>query len=102
MRRPRKWRMDSDKDKGRRDDGKKGNVLYALSLGSQLGLMIAAPLVVCLLLGIFLDKQFNTAPMFLLALVIFSIIATIFDVYYIIMPFIEKRSQKNNKDNNKK
>jgi F0F1-type ATP synthase assembly protein I len=87
---------DNNKDKP------KNNALAAISLGSQLGFAIAAPLVLCLFLGIFLDKKFNTSPLFLITLVIFSIIVTILDVYYMILPFIEKRSQKDNKDNKNK
>jgi len=87
---------DNNKDK------QENNTISAISLGSQLGLAIVVPLVLCLLFGIFLDKKFNTAPLFLIILVIFSIIVTILDVYYIILPFVEKRSQKNNKNNDKK
>jgi len=87
---------------GNNKDKAKNTVLAAIGLGSQLGLAIVLPLILCLFLGIFLDKKFNTAPIFLITLVIFSIIVTILDVYYLILPFIEKRSQENNKNKDKK
>jgi F0F1-type ATP synthase assembly protein I len=73
------------------------NFLYALGLGTQMGLLVVLPMIAFLVLGVFLDKKFNTAPLFLISLVIFSIIVTIVDVRYLILPFIEKNSQKNNK-----
>lgn len=63
-----------------------------------MGLLIALPLIVFLLLGVFLDKKFNTSPIFLISLVFFSIIVTIVDVRRLVLPFIEKESQKNNQN----
>ncbi len=84
------------------ENNQKKDFLYALGLGMQMGLLVVLPMIAFLLLGIFLDKKFNTAPLFLISLVIFSIIVTIVDVRYLVLPFIEKNSQKNNKNNQKK
>ena len=84
------------------ENNQRQKFLYALGLGAQMGLLIVLPLVVFLLLGIFLDRQFGTAPLFLILLVIFSIIATIFDVRCLILPLIEKNSLKNNQNNQNK
>ncbi|MFA5249558.1 MAG: AtpZ/AtpI family protein [Candidatus Paceibacterota bacterium] len=84
------------------ENDQKKSFLYALGLGTQMGLLVALPLIVFLFLGIFLDKKFDTAPLFLISLVIFSIVVTIFDVRCLILPFIEKNSQKNNQNNQNK
>lgn len=84
------------------ENDQKKSFLYALGLGTQMGLLVALPLIVFLFLGIFLDKKFDTAPLFLISLVIFSIVITIFDVRCLILPFIEKNSQKNNQNNQNK
>ncbi len=76
------------------ENNQKKDFLYALGLGMQMGLLVVFPMIAFLLLGIFLDKKFNTAPLFLISLVIFSIIVTIVDVRYLVLPFIEKNSQK--------
>lgn len=76
--------------------------MYALGLGAQMGLLVVLPMVAFLLLGVFLDKKFDTAPLFIISLVIFSIIVTIVDVRFLILPFIEKKSQKNNQNNQNK
>ena len=76
------------------ENNQKKDFLYALGLGMQMGLLVVLPMIAFLLLGIFLDKKFNTAPLFLISLVIFSIIVTIVDVRYLVLPFIEKNSQK--------
>jgi len=72
----------------------KSKFFYALSLGLELGFLIAIPLVIFLLLGVFLDKKFNTFPIFLISFIIIGLIVTFLDVYYLILPFLEKRSKK--------
>jgi F0F1-type ATP synthase assembly protein I len=79
--------------------GQNRRFLYAISLGAELGFLIAVPMVLFLLLGLYLDKKFNTLPVFLISMVILCMITTIFEVRNLILPFLEKRSQ--NKKNNK-
>lgn len=71
-----------------------GNFFYAISLGLELGFLIAVPLVAFLFLGVFLDKKFNTAPIFIASAVVVSLIATPLELRYFVLPFLEKRSQK--------
>jgi F0F1-type ATP synthase assembly protein I len=80
----------------------KSSVAKALILGSELGFLIALPLVGCLIFGVFLDKKLDSFPVFILISVLFGIILTIVSLYKLIIPFLEKRSGKNNKDLNKK
>jgi len=70
---------------------------YVIAMGSQLGLMIALPLIVCVLIGIMIDRKLSTFPFGLLASVFAGIVLTVVDVYKIVIPFLEKRSEENNK-----
>ncbi len=79
----------------------KNNFFYAVTLGLELGFLIAAPLILFLLVGLFLDKKFDTVPVFLILFIVLGIIATIFEIFYLILPFLEKRSQKKTNNNNK-
>ncbi|MDD5098490.1 MAG: AtpZ/AtpI family protein [Candidatus Pacebacteria bacterium] len=63
-----------------------------LAMGTQLGFMIALPLVICIITGIYIDKRFNTFPWFLLISVFAGIGLTLIDIYKVIIPFLEKRS----------
>jgi F0F1-type ATP synthase assembly protein I len=69
-------------------------LIYALSLGTQFGLLISLPLVFFLVLGIFLDKKFHTFPIFLILGIVLGIVNTFFETYYLILPFLEKKVRK--------
>lgn len=69
-------------------------LIYALSLGSQLGLLISLPLVGFLVLGIFLDRKFHTFPIFLMLGTILGIVNTFLETYYFILPFLERKVGK--------
>jgi len=64
-------------------------------LGSELGFLIAFPLIICILLGIYLDKKLNTFPWILLGMVLMGIVLTVVNVYKVVIPFLEKRSDNN-------
>jgi len=66
-------------------------------LGSELGFLIAFPLIICILLGIYLDRRFNTFPWILLIMVLAGIGLTVVNVYKVVIPFLEKRSGNNKK-----
>jgi F0F1-type ATP synthase assembly protein I len=77
------------------------NIGYVLAMGSQLGFLIAFPLIVCVIIGVVIDKKLNTFPWFMLIMVLVGLGLTVVDVYKIVIPFLEKRSG-NNLSNNKK
>jgi len=79
------------------NNNKKENLFYAISLASQLGFMIVIPLVGFLLLGLYLDRKFNTLPIFLISFVVLSIIFIPFEIRYLLMPFLDKKVGKNDK-----
>ena len=72
----------------------RANLLYALSLGSKLGFSIAVPLIIFLLIGLWLDSKTGTSPLFLIIFVLLSFVVVFFDVRYLVLPFLEKRSRK--------
>lgn len=70
---------------------------YVMMMGGQLGLMIALPMVLTVAIGVWLDKQMNTLPIFLTIMILMGMGLTIVNVYKVIIPFLEKRSEgKNN------
>jgi hypothetical protein len=70
------------------------NLGYTIFLGGQLGFLIALPLVVCIFLGLFFDQKSGKFPLFTLLFVFMGIVLTIIDVYKLVIPFVEKRSNK--------
>lgn len=79
-------------------DIKKNNIWYAVGMGTQLGFLIAMPIVICLIIGVAIDKKFHTTPLYILIFLALGVILTIADVYKVILPFLEKRSSKNKED----
>ena len=76
---------------------KKNNIGYVLGMGSGLGFVLAFPLVLTILLGVMIDKKLETFPIALIISVLIGIGLTIVDLYRIVIPFLEKRSNNNNK-----
>jgi len=76
---------------------KNTNMGYVFAMGGQLGFLIAFPLIICVILGVMIDKKMNTFPLFLLIMVFVGIGLTVIDVYKIVIPFLEKRSNSNKK-----
>jgi len=69
-----------------------------MAMGGQLGFLIAFPLIVCVVVGVIIDKKLNTFPWLMLTMIVLGIGLTVIDVYKIVIPFLEKRSGKiNNK-----
>ena len=74
---------------------------YVLAMGTELGFLIAFPLVICVVIGVMIDKKMNTFPWFLLIMVLVGIGLTVIDVYKVVIPFLEKRSGNKNLNNKK-
>jgi F0F1-type ATP synthase assembly protein I len=60
----------------------------------EMGFFIAAPLIVFLLAGLWLDKKFQTIPLFTIIFIVISLVSVVVELRYIILPLLEKRSQK--------
>ncbi len=80
---------------------KQFNFFYAAALGLELGFLIAVPLVLFLVLGVWLDKRFNAFPICLVSGIIIGLIITFLDIYYLVLPFLNKRSKKEKEQNEK-
>jgi len=75
---------------------------YVMAMGGQLGLMIALQMVLVVALGVWIDKKMNTFPIFLIIMILAGMGLTVVNVYKVVIPFLEKRSErKNNKNINK-
>jgi F0F1-type ATP synthase assembly protein I len=75
-------------------DDSRQNLVYALGLGMQFGLMVAATLALFLLGGVYLDKVLRTKPLFMILGIIIGFIGAGMEVRYVVLPFLEKRSKK--------
>jgi F0F1-type ATP synthase assembly protein I len=73
------------------------NLARAMAVGLELGFAIAVPLVGFLLFGLWLDRTIGTAPLFMVTFLLAGLAAVVVEVRYLIMPFLEKRSQKKEK-----
>jgi F0F1-type ATP synthase assembly protein I len=72
------------------------NLARAMVLGLELGFAIASPLIVFLLIGVWLDHKIGTMPLFVIIFLLVGLIAVVLEVRYLIVPFLEKRSQNKN------
>jgi len=61
---------------------------YSLSFAWQLGFLIAAPLVLLLLIGYWLDRALYTSPFFILTGVFGGMIFSAYEIYHLIAPLI--------------
>lgn len=59
---------------------------YALSFASQLGFIIAAPIVGFLILGFWLDEIFDSSPIILIVGLVLAITVTIYEIYHLLEP----------------
>jgi len=69
---------------------KKEQVSYALFLAFQLGFLIVVPLIGFFCLGVFLDKKFNSSPIFLLLSIFLSFIFIFFEIRHFLLPIMRK------------
>jgi F0F1-type ATP synthase assembly protein I len=68
-----------------------------LSLAWQLGYTIAIPLIIFALLGRFLDKRYETSPLFLLGAIFLSLIVSGVGIYKKVFEIIKDLEQEERK-----
>lgn len=68
-----------------------------MAVGLELGFAIAVPLVGFLLFGLWLDRRIGTTPLFMIVFLLVGLAAVVIEVKQLILPFLEKRSKKNDK-----
>ena len=59
--------------------------LYYLTLVTQLGLVVVGTILAGLVIGYFIDKKFETSPVFTVVFIVFGIAAGLFNAYQMIM-----------------
>jgi F0F1-type ATP synthase assembly protein I len=69
-----------------------------LLIGSELGILIAFPMVICIVSGVYLDRIFGTSPWLLVSSILLGLLLTIADVYKLVLPFLEKKTRQNKDD----
>ncbi|UMX48009.1 MAG: AtpZ/AtpI family protein [Candidatus Nealsonbacteria bacterium DGGOD1a] len=69
----------------------------AMAVGLELGFAIAIPLVGFLLFGLWLDRRIGTTPLFMIVFLLAGLAVVVIEVKQLILPFLEKRSKKNDK-----
>jgi len=69
----------------------KFNFYYSISLVGQVGWTVAVPLIVFILIGVFLDKQFGTKPAFIFAGLGLGILVSFYSLYKLLKPFMSKK-----------
>lgn len=69
---------------------------YALSMAVQLSVLIILPVLGFFFLGLWLDNQFNTQPLFLIVAIIIGIIVTFYEIFHSLIPLV--KDQDNHHD----
>lgn len=78
--------------------GTKNTFLWqVLTLGIKLGFTVAIPLLILLLVGRYLDKHFQTSPIFLLSGLLISLIFSFYGLYKLLNPLLKDLSKEKNK-----
>lgn len=70
-------------------------IFYALSFAWQLGFLIAIPMAGFILLGLFIDKIFETRPTALIFGICIGFAINIYEIYHILKPLIKDKDKDN-------
>lgn len=65
-------------------------ISYAISLVTQIGVTVSVITLAFLGLGYYADKYLNTSPIFILIGAVLAFIFSIFAVYYLVLPVLDK------------
>lgn len=69
------------------------NIMKSLSLLTQIGFLMAIPIIGCILLGNYLDERFNTGVLFLIVFTILGALTAFRNLYVIAMNSSKKRKK---------
>jgi len=83
--------VETQKEKNRRTNRE---AFMAMGLVSKLGISIAIIAATFVLSGIYLDRIFGTKYIFVLLGLVLSVIVSIYDIYYLLEPFIGSDKRK--------
>ena len=79
-----------------KNKNEKFKISYALSLVTQIGVTVSVITLAFLGLGYYTDKYFNTSPIFILISAILAFIFSMFAIYRLVLPVIDKDKKINN------
>lgn len=83
-------------------DDERKKLVFILGMGTQFGFMVAATMAGLLIGGVYLDKILDTKPTFTILGVVAGLIGAGAEIRYVVLPFLEKRSNNNEKQNKEK
>lgn len=69
-------------------------IFYAISIALQLGFIIVFSIIGFLWLGIWMDKTFQSSPLFLITGVIVGITVTVYETYHLLIPLVKNNSKE--------
>lgn len=81
----------------KKDD--KNSLLESFAVFSQMGFMLATPVVLCVLLGIWLDKKAGTNMIFFILFLVLGIVGGVTAVYKQVMAEVRKGKKTGEKRN---
>lgn len=76
----------------------KFSIFYPISLVTEIGVTVAVTVGFFILAGKFLDEYFHTAPIFILLGGIIAFIASMYMVYLLVSPTIDKSESSDKKE----
>lgn len=79
------------------DKEDKLNLIYSLTLVTQIGITVSVTVWIFISIGKFLDGYFSVSPLFTIIGAIAALIASIYEVYHLMLPVIEEGEKKKKK-----
>ena len=70
--------------------------MYSISVAWQLGFFIVVPIAGFIFLGYYFDKKFGTTPYLLLLGLFAGIVITVYEVFHLLEPLLNKDNDKPN------
>ena len=80
--------------KENKEKEEKFKIAYAISLITQIGVTVSVITILFIGLGYYIDNYFNTLPIFVIIGAILSFLLSMFAVYYLVLPFIDRTQRK--------
>jgi len=69
-------------------------LIYALSLITQIGLVVSVITLFFIGLGYWIDKQLNTSPIFVIICAFLAFVSSMVSVYFLILPILKKGEEE--------
>ena len=69
-------------------------IAYAISLITQIGVVVSVITISFIYSGYYLDKQFDKSPMFVILGALFAFIFSMYGVYRLVLPIANRKEKK--------